>query len=707
MRRFALLVLTVTALLIGGNSEGHAAKRIALVIGINDYPKLKTKKDPFQGQLRKAVADAETMAVTLRSLKFEVEIGRNVDRAGFLTLLDRFKRKINPGDTAFIFYAGHGIALKGSNLLLPSDMPPVDPRGEQLVRGLSIAETDVINVAREKGAGLTILVLDACRNNPIEEFARRQAQSRGRVFRSTSIMRSTGLDTRPTKGIFAIYSAGFGQLALDGLNSDTTERNSVFTRVFAKRILEPGRHLPAIMEDVREEVALLALKETDPRTQKPHLQYPAYYNETLGGKIFLAGRPVKVEPTVESSKQDDGKLAAIQKELKALKGRLAKKPEAKHEPQDDGKLVALQQEIEKLKAKLAAANPADASPQINKPVVTAKRPPDDSNTKPPFASQEIASNLRKSADSKQTATSNDQTLNPKTGKTSNEQKVAIGTFPRRKENATPRTRGHKPGNEFQDCPKCPEMVVVPAGSFTMGAPDSEIKNNADERPQHTVRIPQAFAVGKFEVSFAEWDACEADGDCLSYEPTDEGWGRGRRPVINVSWWDAKRYVDWLSFKTGRKYRLLSEAQWEYVARAGTTTPFSTGDRITTDQANFDGNRTYNGSHKGHFRNKTVEVGSFTANDFGVHDMHGNAWEWVEDCYVDNYRGVPTDGSAHTFKECEVDPGGHGEVRVLRGGSWYFGPGSIRSAARHGFFSLVRDNSIGFRVARTLTPEELK
>ncbi len=250
----------------------------------------------------------------------------------------------------------------------------------------------------------------------------------------------------------------------------------------------------------------------------------------------------------------------------------------------------------------------------------------------------------------------------------------------------------EPGATFKDCDDCPEMVVVPAGSFTMGSPASEKKRDKDEGPRHRVTIPRSFAVGKFEVTFAEWHACVSAGGCTR-KPSDRGWGRGRRPVIDVSWHDAKTYVKWLSGKTGKTYRLLSESEWEFAARAGTTTPFSTGRRITTAQANFDGNHTYDGSRKGRYRKKTVKVGSFSANAFGLHDMHGNVWEWVEDCYNKTYRSAPTDGSPRTTGSCSH--------RVLRGGSWDNYPTNLRSAIRYWIVPDLRYYLNGHRVARTL------
>src|SRR5580693_6375209 len=141
----------------------------------------------------------------------------------------------------------------------------------------------------------------------------------------------------------------------------------------------------------------------------------------------------------------------------------------------------------------------------------------------------------------------------------------------------------KPKDTFRECANCPEMMVVPAGSFTRGSPTSEPGHSADEGPQHTVTIARQFAVGRFEVTFDEWDACAADGGCNGFKPSDEGWGRGRRPVINVSWDDAKAYVAWLSKKTGKSYRLLSEAEREYITRTGTTSAFWWGSAMSTSQ----------------------------------------------------------------------------------------------------------------------------
>ena len=253
----------------------------------------------------------------------------------------------------------------------------------------------------------------------------------------------------------------------------------------------------------------------------------------------------------------------------------------------------------------------------------------------------------------------------------------------------------RPGQRFQECPDCPEMVVVPSGSFQMGSPSSEVDRQDDEGPRRNVTIGQPFAMGVYEVTFTEWDACTAAGYCRG-GVSDEGWGRGARPVINVSWDDIQQFVRWMNSQvSGTPYRLPSEAEWEYAARAGSDTAFWWGNRISPDQANYAGQYAYNNGPTGVYREQTLPVGSFNANPFGLYDVHGNVWEWVQDCYVDSYSGGPTNGSARTSGDCSQ--------RVLRGGSWDFNPGFLRSAYRLRFRPDGRVRIFGFRLARTLTP----
>jgi formylglycine-generating enzyme required for sulfatase activity len=228
---------------------------------------------------------------------------------------------------------------------------------------------------------------------------------------------------------------------------------------------------------------------------------------------------------------------------------------------------------------------------------------------------------------------------------------------------------------FKDCEGCPEMKRLDGGVFTMGSPASESGHRAWEGPQREVKIPP-FAVSTHEVTFAEWDACVAAGGCMNYTPADKGWGRGARPAIMVSWNDAQTYVKWLSGKTGKTYRLPTEAEWEYAARGGTTTAYWWG-------AKYESGRVTGG--------KTAEVGSHDANGFGLFDVTGNAAEWVEDCYVNSFKAAPVDGSAVKQNGCQ---------RVVRGGGWKAGGADLRIANRSRLSATTRDTAIGFRVVVT-------
>ena len=235
---------------------------------------------------------------------------------------------------------------------------------------------------------------------------------------------------------------------------------------------------------------------------------------------------------------------------------------------------------------------------------------------------------------------------------------------------------------FRDCPDCPEMVTVPAGEFLMGSNDG----GGNEKPLHKVTIAKPLAVGKFEVTYAEWDACVAAGGCQN-SPPDHGWGRGRQPILNVSWDDiTKDYLPWLSKVTGKTYRLLTEAEWEYAARAGLHAAYAWGNDLGQNRANCKGC----GSQWD--AKQPAPVGSFAANTFGLHDMHGNVWEWVQDCYKNTYAGAPADGQAVDGANCS---------RTRRGGAWNGAAADLRLAGRLGTQAGSRWNNLGFRVARAM------
>jgi formylglycine-generating enzyme required for sulfatase activity len=244
------------------------------------------------------------------------------------------------------------------------------------------------------------------------------------------------------------------------------------------------------------------------------------------------------------------------------------------------------------------------------------------------------------------------------------------------------------GSEFKECANgCPVMIVIPAGKFIMGSPENEPDRDTSEGPLHEVTIAKPFAVSKFEVTFEEWDACVVAAACPR---APDGWGRGEMPVINVSWADTKQYIAWLSQLTGKKYRLPTEAEWEYAARSGANTRYSWGDDLGVDNANC------NGCGSRWDLQQTAPVGSFRPNGLGLYDMHGNVWEWVEDSWHETYDGAPTDGSAWLS-------GGDPNFRVVRGGSWRNENELVRAAVRKKRHTNVRFDTLGFRVARTTKP----
>jgi formylglycine-generating enzyme required for sulfatase activity len=253
------------------------------------------------------------------------------------------------------------------------------------------------------------------------------------------------------------------------------------------------------------------------------------------------------------------------------------------------------------------------------------------------------------------------------------------------------------GERFQDpqCERCPEMVVVDAGRFSMGAPDAEPGRQAMEGPVAAVTVPRRFAVARTETTFDQWEACLIANGC-SHWPQDQGWGRGAQPVIGVSWEDARRYVAWLNRHTGRldrdgkptgpQYRLLTEAEWEYVARAGTRSARPWGEAIGQSQAQC---RDCGVAASG----RPSPAGSLPPNPWGVHEMLGNVWEWVEDCSNPTLAGRPADARARTEGDCSR--------RGVRGGAWSTSAKGVRSATR-GFHPVSRrDAAIGFRVALDL------
>lgn len=590
------------------------AKRVALVIGNDDYAHV-TK-------LQKAVNDARAVAATIRSIGFEVIETINANRRVFDMELNKLNAQIEAGDEVIFFFAGHGISVRGRNYLLPIDVPAIKPGQERSVTKEAFSEDEIINLLQERGVKVSLLIIDACRNNP---FPKKGTRSLGR---------SVGLSERstPPRNTFVMYSAGFGQEALDRLSDNDQNPNSVFTRKLLPLLKTPGLSHIRMAKRLQIEVEQLALSSAN-----KHQQFPAFYDQVRGDFYLVPGNDITTrKDPIQNDKPvtgaDEVLWMTIETSNKAsdFEFYLSKFP--------NGKFAAVAElKIRQLK----------------------------------------------------------------------ETQVAVHKLPERNDVSL----SYQPGDTIKDCDMCPEMVVIPPGEFKMGSLKKNKMRENNEIPRHHVTISKSFLAGKFEVTraqfayFVQETGHDAGKKCSTIEG-DQFKSRSNRsfrnpgftqydnhPVVCVNWNDAKAYVAWLSRKTGQVYRLLSEAEWEFVARANTDTHFWWGESISTSQANYDGNYRLNGP-KGQFRNMTVAVDSFKANAFGLYNVHGNVFEWVEDCWHDNYHGSPKDGSAWI-------KGGNCNKRVLRGGSWTFKPQFLRSARRSKNFTTPRMSLIGFRVAREL------
>ncbi len=534
--------LAVIGLLLALCLPAQAA-RLALVIGNKDYS---------VGPLKNPLNDAEDMAAALGGLGFQVTLVKNLKRDDIGRTVEAFANRIRPGDDALVFYAGHGLQVKGVNYL-----PAVDARiaVESDVPLNSLNLNELLQRLDDAKAGVRLLLVDACRDNPYSRGFRSNARGLARVEGAPS-------------GTLMHFATRPGGVADDGGG-----RNGVYTAELLKHLRSPGLPVESMLKRVASGV-----RQATGGSQQP------WTEGALDGEFYFASGP---GPGPGPASQPD-----------------ARPP---------------------LAAPVSVPAPVVAAPQA--------------------------------------------------------------------------------GQVVKDCADCPELVLVPPGSFSMGSPADEAGRADNEGPVRRVSIPRMLAVGRTEVTVGQYLACAADGGCA--EPqwrergskyhvqtgTDDHYRKlgaalmdVRHPVVGVSHQDAMRFVQWLQRKTGLPYRLLTEAEWEYAARAGSTARWSFG-----EQESALGDHAW---HVGNSGGRTQPVGTKRSNAFGLHDMHGNVWEWVQDVWHDNYQGAPTDGSAWTS-------GGDQERRVLRGGSWSYHPLSLRSAKRDSFSpGYHRYSDTGFRIART-------
>ncbi len=608
--RTIALLAAVLGLAVPGAAS--AQKRVALVIGNGAYTDT--------ARLANTTNDAPDMAAALQRLGFEVLQGVNLDKRAMERLIRQFDQSLAGAEIALFFYAGHGMQVSGQNYLVPIDAR-LAAEGDIDFESLPLS---LVLSRMEREAKTSLVLLDACRDNPL---ARNLARTMG--TRAANVGQGLA-EVKTGIGTLLSFSTQPGNVALDGRG-----RNSPYTTALLAEIETPGRDVLTTLAAVRGAV----VKATGGK------QVPWEHTSLLGPVVLKA----VAAPTVPAPPPALAPVPPAQQSAAAEAWPLVR------ETRDPHNLEIFIQRFgdtfygDLAKRRLTDVKAAAAEQQRTALLDQQKRDADASAAK----QTTVAEAARQRADAA----------------------------------AAP-----QPGRVFRDCADCPEMIVVPAGNFMMGSTAAEIADlmkmypgfklsfNA-EGPQRRVTIAKPFAVGKFEVTFAEWDACAAGSGCAANKkPGDEGWGRGKRPVIDVSWEDAQQYTAWLTNKTGKSYRLLTEAEWEYAARGSTTTRYSFGNELSNAQANID-------------KGKTVDVGQYPANAFGLHDMHGNVWEWVQDCYKDTLVNTPTTGqSAPDVDSC---------FRVVRGGSWGIVPQLLRSANRSKESTVSRSLNLGLRVARTL------
>jgi formylglycine-generating enzyme required for sulfatase activity/uncharacterized caspase-like protein len=674
MVRIAIALLLLMLLPTGTWAQ---EKRVALVIGNAAYAHASTLSSPPM--------DADAMEAAFKRMKFDVVVRlKDLGVKPLADALSAFRREATGADMAVIYYSGHGIEIDGVNYLVPIDAKLDDHLDAPLQ---AIRLPDVLRQL-DGSRRLRVVILDACRDNP---FQQRLAQLPDR--KSVSV----------GKGFVAVREADLGQRTLvafaarEGTTAeDRRGRLSTYTDALLKHIEKPGLEIGLLFRQVRDEV----YRETKGRQQ------PQEYGSLGGEALYLSAPPATVPVTPAPA---------------ASQIRLSEAAEAWDRIKDSPSITLLERFAARYRdtfyAEMAQARVEDLKRQ-QVAIATPQPPPKEAPREDEQKKQQVAVVIPPKAPP------------PAPSPTS---ATAPGTGPEKealKESSLARTirlitacygvetlvgnerRCLKPQDSFKDCADCPEMVVVPAGEFMMGSPKNEEGRSEYEDSQHRVTIAKPFAIGRFAVTQGEFAAFVGEtkhstGDkCRTYEngEWDDRTGRSfrnpgiaqdnRHPVVCANWDDAKAFVAWFSKKTSKPYRLLTEAEREYATRAGTTTPFWWG-TSASPSANYDTNNLFGRSYRGEWRNKTVAVDSFEANPWGLYNVHGNVWEWVEDCWHENYQGAPVDGSAWTTGECKA--------RILRGGSWFNDPSLLRSASRSWNSPGHRNVINGFRLARTLSP----
>ncbi len=635
----ASVVLTIGQTLLSANAASvtappsspistiaHAPRHLALVIGNADY---------LDRPLASASRDADDMSIALNALGFDVTRRTNLDEAAMRQALDAFAARLGPDDTALVYFAGHGLQAGGDALLVPLDAR--EQRPATLVRDAISARDIVERITRARPDAANIVVLDMCLTDPFET-------TRARAW------------TLPPRTLVA-YAAAPG----DAASEDA--RNGRYTAALLHALGARSSVTPAAFAAAASDVARASHGAQRPWVASTLDDGFAITDTTSNMRIADATAIVPAESA--SIVRTRGILPKDSNEQYELTfwdsikdSTYPSDYEAYLKAYPNGRFAALAKaRIERLRA-AGNAKPAASAP----PAATAAPAAPAPAPKPTPAPSAPA-----------TAAAPEKPR-PSTTAAPAAPPAAVTTKPAAKTAS---------GGEIKDCPACPVLIPIAAGSFTMGS------NNDDpaEKPPHRVSVGRAFAIGKYEVTVEQWNACADAGACTRVAPEGESTPPGNAPMRNVSWDDAQVYVKWLSKVGGKPYRLPTEAEWEYAARGGTQSTYWWGDQMKKGTADC---KDCGDPYK---PEAPTPVGSFAANPYGLYDMNGSVWEWVADCWHSSYKNAPADGRAWDDPSCSV--------RVIRGGSWREGAAYMQSATRFKYSSSVRQSQNGFRVARDM------
>jgi formylglycine-generating enzyme required for sulfatase activity len=622
--------------------------RVALIIGNSDY-----RSAPLDNPAN----DASDLAAALEKQGFNVLVRENVGERGLKEAVDVFAKHLQKGGIGLFFFAGHGIQLKDQNFLLPVD---VGFDSEADVSFKSVSAEYVLSRMAEAGNRINIVILDACRNNPLQ-------QSRKTISKGLGVM-NVG---RAEKGTFIAYATSPGSTAADG-----TGRNGLYTKHLLRSLETQDSDIDRVFGRVRTGV----VQDTGGE------QVPWTSSSVIGSFYFDIAEDI----------------AAMRRPLPQIIATHEAAAEAAPIPYDP---VQERDFWERIKD---SRNPADYVGYLEK-FSGAKRA-----AYARWMVQKLGGTVPASARPARPAVEAPVQL-------SMAAPTAVLSAPATQANAAIQG-GAIPsaGTVIQDCAECPELVAIPPGEFVMGSSPKEKMRELDEEPAHRVRVTSPFAVGKYEVTRAQYAAfvkdtgreskpgCHSTRGGFFHKNPKATWQnpgfeqKNDEPVVCISWSDAQAYVAWLGKKALKPYRLLNESEWEYAARGGSTGRryWADADDASTCRYASVADSSYKSVSPGAPMfpcadgfSHTAPVGRFPANPFGLHDMLGNAWEWVEDCWNEGYSGAPELAVPRVSGSCNE--------RVFRGGAWNSTPTTLRSAYRDRESKDERHDNLGFRVARTL------